>query len=170
MVRLAVTIGAAAVLLCACEMKINRDGKDEASGNEAAPAVARDGEISINTPGFDMKLDIPESLRSDISGDSDIVYPGSKIGGLNVTAREDNGQGMGRVIMRFTSPDAPNKVAGWYRDPARAATFTGVSVRQEGTGYRISGTDKDGGDPFDLSLTPAAGGGTQAQLTLQDRN
>jgi hypothetical protein len=69
--------------------------------------------------------------------------------------------------MRFTSADAPDKVAAWYRDPARAATITGVSVQQDGSGFRVSGAGKEG-DPFDLRLSPGAGGGTQAQLTLRD--
>jgi hypothetical protein len=166
--RLVAIIGAAALLLAGCEMKVNRDGEGDAK--KPAQTAARDGEISIDTPGFDMKLDIPAALRSHISGDSDIIYPGSTIGGLNVTARDGKGQDASKVVMRFSSADAPDKVATWYRDPARADTFTGVSVQQDGKGYRIAGTGKDGGDPFDLNLAPAPGGGTQAQLTLQDRN
>jgi hypothetical protein len=171
MVRANLAIGVAAALLGACEVSVNRNGdKAEGDGNAAAQGAVRDGEISIDTPGFDMKVDIPDAIRSEISGDSDIVYPGSTVSGLNVTANSDNGKGRSSVRMRFTSPDAPDKVAAWYREPARAATFTGVSVQQEGTGYRISGTNAGGGDPFNLLLSPAPAGGTQAELTLQDRN
>ncbi len=168
--RSVLIIGTAALLLGGCEVSVKRDGEAKADAPAPAQSAARDGEISIDTPGFDMKLDIPAALRSEISGDSDIIYPGSQVNGLNVTANQDGGKGRSQVQMRFTSPDAPDKVAAWYRDPARAETLTGVSVRQEGAGFRISGTGKDGGDPFDLSLSPASGGGTQAQLNLQNRN
>lgn len=168
--RSAWMIAALALLLGGCEVSVKRDGEDKAGAKSAAPSEVRDGEISIDTPGFDMKLDIPDAIRSQISGDSDIIYPGSTVSGLNVSANADNGKGQGRVQMRFTSPDAPAKVVQWYRDPARAATFTGVSVQQDGAGYRVSGSDGNGGEPFDLRLSPADGGGTQAQLTLQDSN
>lgn len=161
------TTGIAALLLAGCEMKVGRDG-EEKTGETAAPSAARDGEISIDTPGFDMKLDIPDAVRSQISGDNDVIYPGSKIDGLNVTAREGAGQGKSQVQIRFSSADSPIKVAEWYRDPARAAELTGVSVQQDGAGFQISGAAKSGGDPFDLRLSAAPGGGTQAQLTLRD--
>jgi hypothetical protein len=165
--RPVLVLAGAALLLAGCEVSVKRDGEAGVGGNAAAPAAVRDGEISIDTPGFDMKLDIPDALRSNISGDSDLIYPGSKIGGLNIAAGE-GGQGRGQVQMRFTTPDAPDKVAAWYRDPARAAELTGVSVQRDGGGYRISGADKNGRDPFDLRLSAAPGGGTQAELLLRD--
>ncbi len=169
MVRSVLVIATAAISLAGCEVNVRRDGEAKADGKAASETVARDGEVAIDVPGFDMKLQIPEALRSQISADSDIIYPGSKMNGLNVTATENKGQGGGQVQMRFTSADPPEKVAAWYRDPARAATLAGVSVRQDGAGFRISGTGKNGGDPFDLRLSPGSGGGTQAQLTLRDR-
>ena len=165
MVRSVLVIATAAALLCGCEVSVKRDG--EAKRDVPAEAAAREGEVSIDVPGFDMKLQIPEALRSQISGESDIVYPGSKMNGLNVIATENKAQGRGQVQMRFTSADAPDKVAAWYRDPARAATLVGVSVQQDGSGFRISGAGKEG-DPFDLRLSPGSGGGTEAQLTLRD--
>lgn len=163
--RSILTIATATLLLAGCEMSVGRDGE---KAGDAASAAARDGEISIDTPGFDMKLDIPDAVRSQISGDNDVIYPGSKMDGLNVTAGENAGQGGSQVQIRFSSVDAPAKVAAWYRDPARAAELTGVSVQQDGTGFRISGAAKSGNDPFDLRLSPAPGGGTQGQLTLRD--
>jgi hypothetical protein len=170
MVRSVLVIVAAAALLCGCEVNMKRDGEVTADGKAPAETAARDGEIAIDVPGFDMKVQIPDALRSQISGNSDIIYPGSTMNGLNVTATENKGQGGGQVQMRFTSADAPDKVAAWYRDPARAATLAGVSVQQDGAGFRISGAGKDGGDPFDLRLSPGSGGGTQGQLTLRDRS
>ncbi|HEX8444501.1 MAG TPA: hypothetical protein VF631_12735 [Allosphingosinicella sp.] len=168
--RSVLVIGTAALLLAGCEVSVKREGEAKAEGAAPAQSAARDGEISIDTPGFDMKLDIPAALRSQISGDSDIIYPGSQVNGLNVTADQDNGKGRSQVQMRFTSADAPAKVAAWYRDPTRAETLAGVSVQQEGPGFRIKGTGKDGGDPFDLRLSAAPGGGTQAELNLQNRS
>jgi hypothetical protein len=166
--RAILVIAGAALLLGGCEVSVKRDGDAGAGGNAAAPETVRDGQIAIDTPGFDMKLDIPEALRSEIGGDGDLIYPGSKIGGLNISAGKEAAHGRGQVQMRFTTADAPDKVAAWYRDPARAAALTGVSVQQEGTGYRIRGADKNGSDPFDLRLSAAPGGGTQAELLLRD--
>nr|WP_295373359.1 hypothetical protein [uncultured Sphingosinicella sp.] len=157
-------------LLGACEMQIGdgQQGKARTEQVASAEGKAEDGSISIDAPGFDMKLNIPQALRTEMGGDEDILYPGSKLGGLHVQAGENKGGGQGSVELRFTSADAPAKVAAWYRDPAQAKELTVTSAQQQGQGYRIVGTSKGGSDPFTLTLTPA-GGGTEGRIVLQDR-
>ena len=171
------------VLLTACEARIGKDdtaagdGKPQGSasassgtGGASAGTQSKEGELSIDAPGFQMKLDIPKALsdRAGVDSDSGILYPGSSLGGLHVQAR---GQGSeDQVELRFTTADAPDKVLAWYRDPARASDFTLASANRSGAGYAVRGTEKGDGDPFDLSLNPRSGGGTEGILKLRDRS
>jgi hypothetical protein len=164
--------GAALALLAACEMKVGTDEAGKAGGQTGvfAEGKAQDGSISIDAPGFDMKLNIPDALRAEIGADGDVLYPGSKLAGLHVQANDGSGAGEDSVELRFTTADAPAKVAAWYRDPAQAKELTVSSAQARGQGYDISGTSKGDGDPFTLTLTPAAGGGTEGRILLQDRH
>lgn len=163
---------AALILLPGCEARIGQDGDGEktaADGNVAGEA--EEGRFSIEAPGFAMKIDIPESIAesADVDSDSGILYPGSKLSGMHIEASDDKAGSSG-VELRFTSPDTPDRIAAWYRDPARAADFTIASAAREGDAILIRGTEKDDGDPFALRLTPRQGGGSDARLTLRDRN
>lgn len=162
----------ALALLAACEMKVGTDEKGETAGQTTATAEGKseDGSISIDAPGFDMKLNIPDALQTQIGADGDVLYPGSKLAGLHVQANDGSGAGDDSVELRFTTADAPAKVAAWYRDPAQAKELTVSSAEQQGQGYRIVGTSKGDTDPFTLTLAPAAGGGTEGRIVLQDRN
>ena len=176
----------ALALLAACEARVGTDKAEAdtapqgsasaASGGtentSVAQAEAKDGELSIDAPGFKMKLDIPKALagQAQINGDSGILYPGAALSGMHVAAREQSGSEQSRVELRFTSSDAPAKLVAWYRDPARAGEFTVGSVRQNGAGFSITGSESGDGDPFELSLTPRGGGGTEGVLKLRDRS
>jgi len=163
-------LGAAALaLLGGCEMKVGTDDKAEGNAQQAVSADGKseDGSISIDAPGFDMKLNIPDALRAQVGADGDVLYPGSKLAGLHVQA---NDGGEDSVELRFTTADAPAKVAAWYRNPDQAKELTVASTQQQGQGYRITGTSKGDSDPFTLTLTPAAGGGTEGRVVLQDRD
>lgn len=162
---------AAAALLAGCDVKVGKD-KEPQTGPASASAEgkAEDGSISIDAPGFDMKLNIPDAIRANVGTDGDILYPGAKLSGLHVQANADKGgSDQDSVELRFTASEAPAAVAAWYRDPARAKQLSVSSAEQQGAGYRIAGTSKDDGDPFTLTLTPASGGGTEGRIMLQDR-
>lgn len=167
---------AAIALLAACEARI---GKENAHAERAADksdtaggGTAEAGQLSIDTPAFQMKLDIPDSLseRADIESDSGILYPGARLSGMHVEARDRGGGGRSIVELRFTSADAPAKVAAWYRDPARAGEFSVDSAKESGSVISLAGTEREDGDPFDLSLSPRSGGGTEGLLRLRDRS
>jgi hypothetical protein len=167
----------ALALLSACEVKAHRDGQDEATkgGDKAvasAEGKAKEGEFSIDTPGFDMKINLPAAVTNHADSDSDVLYPGSRLSGMHIEAGKSglDGKGNAGVELRFTTTDAAGKVAAWYRDPARASAFTVVGVRREGSGLLITGSEKEDGDPFTLHLSPRSGGGTEGLLTLTDRS
>ena len=163
---------AALALLSACEMKVGGDDKQTAKGEAAASAEGKsaDGSISIDAPGFDMKLNIPDALRAQVGADGDVLYPGSKLGGLHVQANDGSGSGEDSVELRFTTVDAPAKVAAWYRDPNQAKELTVTSAQKQGDAIRIVGTSKSDGDPFTVTLEPGADGGTEGRVLLQDRH
>jgi hypothetical protein len=169
---------AALAMLRACEAKIGNSEEQRIGGDPGAaqtvevPAEgkAEDGRLSIKGPGFDMKIDIPEGVRNDAAdGDNEILYPGAKLAGMHIEAAPDKGQANSGVELRFTTPDAPDKVAAWYRDPARSGKFTVASAAREGGAIVIRGTQKGDGDPFAVRLTPS-GAGTEGRLTLSDKS
>jgi hypothetical protein len=163
-------------LLGACNAEIGSSGEEDAggSGNAAAATAsaegkAEDGKFSIKAPGIDLKLDIPDALaeRAEVQGDSNILYPGAKLGGMHVEGGTGGGNG-GAVELRFASADAPDKIAAWYRDAARAADFAINSASREGAGLLLSGKQAGKGDSFSVRLMPAVGGGTDGRLLLGD--
>ena len=170
--KLVAALGAIA-LLAACEARIGNDkaGGDTAATETSVKAGAEEGQLSIDAPGFEMTLDIPDALaeRADLDSDSGILYPGATLSGMHVEARDRGAGGTSLVELRFTSTDAPAAIAAWYRDPARAADFAVTSASGAGGSFAIAGTQKEDGDPFELSLSPRAGGGTDGRLRLRDR-
>ncbi len=166
----------ALAFLAACEAKVGKEaGSETAAANQAASAAegkAEEGRFSIKAPGFDMKIDIPAGVTSHGDSENDTLYPGSTLSGMHVEGSKGGADGKGNagIELRFTTPDAPAKVAAWYRDPARASAFSISNSRQEGGALVIAGAQKGDGDPFTLRLGPHGGGGTEGRLTLSDRN
>jgi hypothetical protein len=169
---------AGVALLTACEGRLGEDGETgsrEAPGRESAPTASgksEEGKLSIKAPGFDMKINIPQALADRTDTDSELIYPGASLSGMHIEAGAERNAGKRNsgVELRFTSSDPINKVAAWYRDPARAGGFSTASTSREGNAIVISGTQKSDGDPFNLRLSPAAAGGTEGRLALTDRN
>jgi hypothetical protein len=171
------TLICALAFLSACEAKIGKeaDKGDAAAKGEtkaaAAEGKAQEGQFSIKAPGFDMKIDIPAGVTSHGDSDSDMLYPGATLSGMHIEGSKGGADGKGDagIELRFTTPDAPKRVAAWYRDSARATAFSIASAKQEGAVYVISGVEKADGDPFTLRLGARDGGGTEGRLTLADR-
>lgn len=167
----------ASTLLVACEARIGRDEEEKTASTDNATAAAEisaegkaeEGQFSINAPGFGLKFNIPEGMREHAETDGDILYPGAELTGMHIEAGETaEGQGDGAVELRFTSTEAPDLIATWYRDPARAGDITVTSIKQEGDGFVVEGMQKDDKDPFKVRLAPRAGGGTDGRLILRD--
>ncbi|MGQ0558639.1 MAG: hypothetical protein ACT4OE_03505 [Sphingosinicella sp.] len=170
MKRLVVAAAASALLLAACEARFGNDAAPVAA-NASAAGKAQQGRMTIEAPGFSLKVAIPEGLRAQASfGEGDgMMYPGATFGGIHVQGRpaRDGRDGGGEVELRFDTSDAPDRVLAWYRDPARREHLTVRSARRQGQGYVLAGTGEDDGQ-FTLTLSPRAGGGTDARLVLTD--
>jgi hypothetical protein len=149
----------AALLLGGCEARVGTEEKAPADG--AATARAEQGKVTFRGPGFGFSVNVPKlGQHASVNENEGLLYPGASITGLAIEAKAEGSS----VDLRFASPDAPQKVAGWYRDPARAAAFT----VDPGTGPNLSGRTKGDGDRFRLELRPASGGGTDARLAILD--
>ena len=164
--------GAALALLAACDGPAT---EERSASNAAAEAVeapaegkAEEGRFTMKGPGFDLKINIPEGMKNDGNGENALLYPGATMSGMHIEAGAGSGKAASGVELRFTSADPVEKVAGWYRDPARKETFSVARARQEGDAVLIEGTQQGDGDPFSLRLA-SAGGGTEGRLTLSER-
>jgi hypothetical protein len=164
-------LAACITLLGACEARFGNDA-GEVAENATAAGRAQDGRLTIEAPGFNLSVQIPEGVRSEggFGEDEGLIYPGASFGGIHVQGTPDGANGDGEVELRFSTSDAVDRVVGWYRDPARNADFTVQSVRQEGPAFVVSGTGQGEGNSFALNVTPRPGGGTEARLVLSDRS
>lgn len=155
---------AGALLLGGCELKVKDDGKpggeDGASvsiGADGNVAISGEDGLSIETPGFAGKIAIKGmklgSEHMDIDGMK--LYPGTELAAIDVTDRK--GADNGRVDMRFTSPDAPDRIAAYYAAAARDAGFSDVAVKNSGGTATFSAIKNDG-DRVTIDIAPAAKG------------
>jgi hypothetical protein len=158
----------AALALGACQARFGNDAGP--TGNGSAENKAQEGQVSISAPGFDMKIDIPSGLtrRGRMNDDSGLIYPDSGMSGIHVQGGPKEGESDGEVELRFTSADAPDLVARWYQDPARAAQFTIATANREGPAYVFAGATRERGGQFRVRLSPREGGGTEGRLLLID--
>jgi predicted small secreted protein len=163
---------AGALVLAACEARIGNDVQPGDNGSAENKAV--EGQVSINAPGVQMKIDIPEGLRHEagIRDDNGLIYPGSTMSGMHVEGGRDGepGRSEGEVELRFASTDGPDRVAHWYQDPARAGDFTISSATRDGAAYVFAGIRKGGDGHFRVRLAPHQGGGTDGRVLLSDSN
>ena len=160
-------LSAAAILAAGCEAKIGNDAGPAGDGNGQASAEgkAKEGQVAIKAPGLDLSVSIPMEATGRGQHDGKLLYPGATPTGVYIAGGEG---GEGEVEIRFRAGDAPEKVAAWYRDPARGPDFTLENPRQEGADFVASGTQKEDGQSFRLRLAPRAGGGTDGRLVVRD--
>ena len=111
----------------ACEARIGNDAPPVAE-NASAAGRAEEGRLTVEAPGFNMSIDIPEGIRghADMDDENGLIYPGSTFGGIHVQGGPERagGESDGEVEIRFTTGDATDRVVAWYRDPARGEDFT----------------------------------------------
>jgi hypothetical protein len=162
---------AAAALLFACDGRDRADGAENAAadGPVSAEGKAEEGKISLKMPGVDMTLSLPKGVADEArSGrDSKLLYPEATLRGMAIAAGPGSDKsGDSEVEIRFSTPDPVDKVAAWYRDPARSAGFRLERAEKEGDSWRVNGVQKRDSHPFKLRLAPRAGGGTDGRLTV----
>jgi hypothetical protein len=158
---------AATLAASACSVQI---GNGQTDGNATVdvntPGNGSDGSLSVRAPGFNLSMDIPASIQGEISaGDNDLVYPGARIGGVHVNAGRDHAD-EAIVEINYASTDGPDRIAAWYRDPARGPDVRVSSASRQGDAMLISGTHEE--DRFELRIAPRADGGSEARLVLTD--
>jgi hypothetical protein len=158
------------LLLPGCEARFGNDA-GEVAENATAQGRAEEGRVTIEAPGFNMSIAIPEGMRDRVGSDREgLLYPGSRFGGIHIQGGAEKGGGErdGEVELSFTTGDAVDRVAAWYRDPARGDQFRAVSVRSEGGGYAIDATGRRDSQRILIRLAPRSGGGTDGRLLLTD--
>lgn len=168
--KLLIAAAAAALALAACGA---RTGNNAADGNGSAEGKAEQGRVTVHTPGMDLKIDVPAPLRREagIRDDNGLIYPDATMSGVHVEgAPNAPGRGHGGLELAFTSADPPDRVARWYRDPARARHFTIATADRDGPALLLTGTRISDGDGLRIRLAPRAGGGTEGRVTISDRD
>ena len=149
MSRFALLAAASALALSGCGAG---DADESANGaNAMPPSKTENGQLTVRAQGVDLKINLPPPIRR-MTEDDDFLPP---------RARTQRG-GAGR---RFHSDDAPETVAAWYRDAARANRFTVSSVTRDGNAWVLAGTARGGGT-LGVRLEPGAGGGTDGTVVI----
>jgi hypothetical protein len=166
---------AVAVLLGACQAKIDPDEADNVSAQAdvSAEGKAEEGKISVKAPGFDLKFSLPKGMVGEAKAerDSKLLYPGAILRGMAIAAGEGRGKGGdSEVEIGFSTPDPLDKVIAWYRDPARAEGFSLDRAQKDGDDWKVTGVQKRDGHRFKLRLSPRSGGGTDGRLTVRHRD
>lgn len=158
---------AAVLALAGCDMTIDTTEDNKATEQTGAETQveAEANMVSIDAPGVDIKVALPQGIRTNMNADNDsaLLYPGSTLSGVHIAAGE--GTGDGAVEIRFTNPDAPDKIAAWYRETA-GTDYTIDSAVPEGNGFVINGHQTDDNSAFTITLDSKDGGGTVGRLSV----
>jgi len=165
----------AAILLCGCDSNVRPEEPDNEVGNEqvSAEGKAEEGKISLKMPGVDMTLSLPKGVADEARAerDSKLLYPGAILRGMAIAAGPDSDKsGDSEVEIRFSTPDPVERVAAWYRDPARADGFQLQRAAKEGDAWLVTGVQKRDEHSFKLRLSPRPGEGTNGRLTVRHRD
>jgi len=141
----------------------------DSDGNVAAKVDGNSGAVSINTPGFSGKINLPKlHLDSkDFEMNGVHLYPGSTISTMNIDAHsggkaddDDDDDNGGTVRVSFASPASAATVRDWFQQKLSAAGFT-VSASGDG----LVGTTNEK-KPFKLDLTPDGADKSKGIITV----
>ena len=163
------------LLLWACQGRADPEETDNATANAQASAEGRaeEGKISLKMPGVDMTISLPKGVADEARAerDSKLLYPGASLRGMAIAAGPGSEKsGDSEVEIRFSTPDPLDKVAAWYRDPARADGFALDRAARRGDAWELAGVQKRDGHRFKLRLTPRPGGGTDGRLSVRHQD
>jgi len=157
--------------LAACHANVDvSDGDGNASeGNvhiAMGDAAAGNSSVSVDAPGFKANVSLPGiNLSGHLDLDGIKLAPDTKIGGMNVDARdnEDQGNDSGTVRVTFTNPKSPADVIDHY---ARSAVDAGYGdVNRTATSL----TAKKENKIFELEIAPESGG-SRGTITLSGKD
>lgn len=151
----------------------NQVAAARAAAGAGAGGKAEEGRLSIQAPGVDIAISVPEEMRNRAraGADTDVLPPGARISGLHVQGDGGAGSdGSDSVELRFVAAQPPAEVAAWYRDPARRRHFRIDAARREGEELVLSGTNAQSGGALVARIRPRADGGTDGRLVLAERD
>lgn len=150
----------------------------KAASDDAAAASAGQGVVNIDgnseTGKFEVKLPggieanvkVPGGMvdKTDFDIDGVGLYPGAKVGTVNVKALTGKGEAKGSATVRigFSAPADAAAVADWYQQQ-----FEARKVAVTRSGETLSGKTEDG-DDFTLAIVQAGSGAAQGELTIID--
>ncbi|GAA4767482.1 hypothetical protein GCM10023219_11430 [Stakelama sediminis] len=131
------------------------------SGNATIASVdGKTGKVSVKLPGFSGSLDLPKLHLdgSDVDIEGVHLYPGSKVTGVDVMAKDNPDKGGAKIA--FDSPASVDIVRQWFRGKFQNSGF---SVNAAGQG--LSGTTKEG-KAYTLDLSGDGGDSTKGVLSV----
>ncbi|GAA0311987.1 hypothetical protein GCM10009087_22640 [Sphingomonas oligophenolica] len=138
----------------------------DSDGNVVADLNGNSGALSIDTPGFSGKINLPKLHlgASDFDMNGVHLYPGSTISAMNIDAHDGGKPGKdddsGTVRISFASPAAPATVRDWYMQKLSAAGFT---LSASGSGLTGTTNEKK---PFKLDLAPDGADKSKGTITV----
>jgi hypothetical protein len=125
------------------------------------------GKVELKLPGgIEANVKVPEGVvgKTDFDIDGVGLYPGAKVGAVNVKAISGNSAGKGTATVKigFSAPADAAAVADWYQQQ-----FEAKKIAVSRSGETLTGKTSDG-DDFILALQSAGTGASKGQLTLVD--
>jgi hypothetical protein len=153
------------------EVSISIDGDKDAAagqGEVTVDANSETGELGLKLPGgvvANVKVPGGEMIdKSDFDIDGVGLYPGAKVGSVNVRALTGRGDAKGSATVKigFSAPADAAAVADWYQQQ-----FEAKKIAVARSGETLTGTTRDGED-FTLALTATGAGASKGELTLVD--
>lgn len=154
-------------LLAACDRKGDKATVEISAGNGSTSIKAAPGaesELKIDTPGVKADINLPfmHVLADEMEIDGVKLYPGSKIAGVNIDAR-DGEEEDGRFSLRFHAPADRAKVAQWF-----TGQFAAHDFKMTLSGSRFAGTN-DEGHPVTLDMRDSANGTTEGEIRIEGK-
>lgn len=151
------------------EVSISLDGEDSAEqGAVNIDANSETGRVEVKLPGgIEANVKVPGGdmmHKTDFDIDGVGLYPGAKVGSVNVKALSGKGDAKGSATVKigFSAPADAAAVADWYQQQ-----FEAKKVAVSRSGETLTGTTEDGED-FTLAMTAAGAGASKGELTLVD--
>lgn len=156
--------------LAACHGKVDI-GDADGNGSDGnvhiamGDAAGGNGSVSIDTPGFKANVSLPGiDIGSHVDLDGIKLAPGTKVGGMNVDAKDNGGDGdSGTVQMHFTNPQGPGAVLDHYAKSAADAGYGEIAR----TGASL--TAKKDRKSFAVEVSPD-GSGSRGTITVTGKD
>jgi hypothetical protein len=150
------------------QVDISINTSDDGDATARAEAVTIDGDsdtgkYAVKLPGgIEANVKLPGDMLNETHFDIDGVglYPGAKVGSVNVKALTGKGEHEATVKIGFSAPADAAAVADWYQQQ-----FEAKKVAVTRNGETLTGKTEDG-DDFTLALVPAATGTSKGELTI----